>query len=136
MKVNENILRMLTKVAEANCGHGRYKLASAIVSSNRIVSIGTNRLKTDPLQAKYGRNRECIFLHSEISAIKNALYTTTDFSKSDLYTVRVKRPDEKAKHSWVWGMAKPCEGCSRAIAEFGIRSVVYSTDKHGVFEII
>jgi len=135
MKVNRNILKLLTKVAESNDEYPRARLAAAIVYKNKIVSIGINRNKTDPLQAKYCKNDEAIYLHAEIHAIKNALreLSVDDLAKCDLYICRVKKPSEKAK-KFVWGMSKPCCGCSRAIAEFGIRNVVYTTDcdKHEV----
>lgn len=121
---------MLAKVAESNDEYPRAKLAAAVVYKNKIVSIGINRNKTDPLQAKFGKNDEAIYLHAEIHAIKNALreLSVDDLAKCDLYVCRVKRPSEKTKKKFVWGMSKPCSGCARAIAEFGIRNVIYTTD--------
>ena len=137
MKINTNILETLTKVAEANDEYPRARMASALVKSNKIMSIGINRRKTDPMMAKYCKNKDAIFLHAEIHAIKNALkeYSVEDLEDSVLYICRVKRPNEKSK-KWVHGMARPCAGCSRAIAEFGIRNVIYTTDKHMSCEVI
>ena len=126
MKINNNIVDVLTRVAVAN-DYPRAKMSAGLVKSNRLISIGTNRMKSDPLQAKYGKNREAIYLHAEIHAIKNALkeYSLDEIEGSDLYVVRVKRKDE---HSigFIHGMAKPCEGCVRAINEFGIRNVAFT----------
>jgi tRNA(Arg) A34 adenosine deaminase TadA len=137
MKINMNLLETLTKVAEANDEYPRARLAAALVKSNKVLSIGINRNKTDPLQAKYGRNDESIFLHAEIHAIKNALreHSLEDIENSTLYVCRVKRPEQKSK-KWVWGLARPCDGCSRAIAEFGIKNVIYTTDTHMCYEVI
>ena len=137
MKISTNILDTLTKVAEANDEYPRARMASALVKSNKIMSIGINRRKTDPMMAKYCKNKDAIFLHAEIHAIKNALkeYSVEDLEDSVLYICRVKRPNEKSK-KWVHGMARPCSGCARAIAEFGIRNVVYTTDKHMSCEVI
>jgi tRNA(Arg) A34 adenosine deaminase TadA len=137
MKINTNILETLTKVAEANDEYPRARMASALVKSNKIMSIGINRRKTDPMMVKYCKNKDAIFLHAEIHAIKNALkeYTVEDLEDAVLYICRVKRPHESSK-KWVWGMARPCPGCARAIAEFGIRNVVYTTDKHMSCEVI
>ena len=137
MKINENVLEILTKIATQNDEYPRARMASALVKSNKIMAIGINRRKTDPLQAKYSKNKDAIFLHAEINCIKNALreYVAEDLRNATLYICRVKRPNEKSR-KWVHGMAKPCEGCFRAIAEFGIRNVVYTTDKHMHCEVI
>lgn len=137
MKINNDIFATLEKVAEANDEFPRARMASALVKSNKIISIGINRKKSDPLQAKYGKNKDAIFLHAEIHALKNALreYDVEELKDTVLYICRVKRLNQHSM-KWVWGMAKPCEGCSRAIAEFGIRNVVYTTDKHMHCEVI
>lgn len=136
MRVNENILKTLTKVAESNDEYSNARLAAAIVKNNKIISIGINRKKSDPLQARFGKNEDSIYLHAEIHAIKNALreIVVEDLSKCDLYICRVKRPSQKS-NKFIWGLSKPCCGCARAIAEFGIRNVVYTTDE-GNYEVI
>jgi deoxycytidylate deaminase len=137
MKIQTNILHFLSKVAATNDEYPRARLAAALVKRNKILSVGINRLKSDPLQAKYGRNKDAIFLHAEIHAIKNALREchSDDIKNSSLYICRVKHPNEKDK-SFVWGLAKPCSGCYRAALEFGIKNIVYSTDNHQCFEVI
>jgi len=126
--VNEGILHTLAKVAAAN-PHPQEKFAAAIVSRNRIVSIGMNSMKSHPLQAKYGKNPHAIFLHAEIAAIKNALreVEVDDLSKCDIYITRVKK-EKPFTNKFVWGLAKPCIGCERAIAEFGLKRVIYTCD--------
>lgn len=137
MKIKTNILHLLSKIAASNDEYPRAKLAAAIVKGNKILSVGINRLKSDPLQAKYGRNKDAIFLHAEIHAIKNALkeYHPDDIKNSTLYICRVKHPNEKNKN-FVWGLAKPCSGCFKAIVEFGIKNIVYSTDEHECYHVI
>ena len=136
IKVKKEILSTLTKLAETNDDYSA-QFAAAIVRGNRVISFGYNKLKTHPFQAKYGRNEESIFLHAEIAAIKNALKVldVEDLSKCDLYIVRVKRPKPRSK-KYVWGLSKPCEGCMRAIIEFGIRRVIYSTDTHNEWKTL
>ena len=136
MKVRKDILDTLAKVAEAN-DTSNIKFAAAIVRGNKIISIGFNRMKTDPLQARFRKNDEAIFLHAEIHAIKNALreITIEELSKCDLYIARIKKPESFSK-KFVWGLARPCCGCQRAIEEFGIRGVVYTTDENGVYEVM
>lgn len=137
MKVNTEILNMLVKVAAANDEFPKARLAAALVHRNKILSVGINRRKTDPMQAKFGKNKDSIFLHAEINCIKNALkeFDVEDIRGSTLYVCRVKGQDSRSKKR-VWGLAKPCEGCSRAIAEFGIKNVVYTTDQHLEYAVI
>ena len=134
-KVNEGILHTLSKVAAANPGQ-REKLAAAVVCRNKIISIGINSMKSHPMAAKYGKNEHAVFLHAEVAAIKNALreIDVDDFSKCDIYITRVKKEAPFTK-KFVWGLAKPCAGCERAIAEFGLKRVIYTCD-NGEYEVI
>ena len=136
MKVKKEILETLAKIAEAN-DDSNIRFAAAIVRGNRIVSVGFNHKKSHPLQARFCKNEHAIFLHAEIAAIKNALkeLSVEELSRTDLYITRVKKPKSFSK-KFVWGLAKPCCGCQRAIEEFGIRGVVYTTDENGAYEVM
>lgn len=129
--VNNGILHTLAKVAAAN-PNPQEKLAAAIVYRNRIISVGLNSMKSHPMAAKYGKNPEAVFLHAEIDSIKNALreIDIDYFSKCDLYVVRVKKPKPFSKQ-YIFGLAKPCCGCERAIISFGIKRVIYTTNEGG-----
>ena len=128
MKINEGILHTLAKVAAANPAQ-REKLAAAIVCRNKIISVGMNSMKSHPMAAKYGKNEHAVYLHAEVAAIKNALreIAVDDFTKCDIYITRVKK-EKPFTNKYVWGLAKPCAGCERAIAEFGFKRVVYTCD--------
>ena len=121
-----NFLRRMARNVEP-VRHAR--LASALVLGNNIVSVGYNRKRSDPFQARFGKNSESIYMHAEIHAIKQALnhISLDDFRKATLYVARVKRPDFRSKN-FVDGQACPCLGCKRAILEFGIKRVVHTTD--------
>lgn len=136
MKVKKDILHTLAKVAEAN-DTSNIKFAAAIVRGNKIISVGFNHNKSHPLQAKFCKNEHAIFLHAEVAAIKNALREihVEELSKCDLYISRVKKPESFSK-KFIWGLARPCCGCQRAIEEFGIRGVVYTTDENGKYEVM
>ena len=118
----------MAKVAAANPGQ-REKLAAAVVCRNKIISIGINSMKSHPMAAKYGKNEHAVYLHAEVAAIKNALreIDVDDFSKCDIYITRVKKEAPFTK-KFVWGLAKPCIGCERAIAEFGLKRTIYTCD--------
>lgn len=129
------IFETLERVAEATTPINSARIASAIVLKRKIISIGFNCLKSHPFQKKYGKNSDSIFLHAEISALKNALnhYTSDELTKAEIFVCRVKRPDPTST-SFVWGMTKPCSGCLNAISDFSIRKVHYTTDVHGHYE--
>lgn len=123
-------LNTLTKLASANNKIARARVAACIVHKKTIVSFGFNQKKTHPLQAKYCSHGRVIFLHAEISAIKNAMrhLTSEEISECTLYVCRVK----VINGEFVWGLAKPCPNCSKAIAELGIKNVVYTNDNNAL----
>lgn len=126
---HQKILDILSKIAIDVEPVSNAKLASAIVYKNDIISIGINRKKSHPFHAKYGKNEDCIYLHAETDAIKNALrrIPQEELAKTTMYICRVKRPDHVSQ-SYVWGLSKPCEGCARAISTFGIKKVIFTCD--------
>lgn len=129
------VLETLNKVALLS-DHPKFQMAAAIVYRNSILGIGCNRMKSHPFQAKYSKNQESIFLHAEVHAIKNALkeHAVDRIRGAEMIIVRRTKKG--------YGMAKPCEGCMRALAEFGIDNVYYTTDsgdfvaleEHNVFD--
>lgn len=131
--------KMFKRLAPLACcgGHPRTFISAAIVRKGRVISYGNNYMKTHPFQVKYSRNPESIFLHAEVNAIKNALrcIEVDDLLDCTLYICRQKY-SASDKKSMIDGMAKPCDGCMKAIVEFGIKKVVYTTDEQGVFETL
>jgi len=121
-KRTKKIFRDLTSVAAATPKVANHRLAAAIVSKGKIISIGSSSYKSSPFQKKYAADEHKIFLHAEISAIKKALRSLTvdELKATSLYVCRVK--------SRGWGNSKPCIGCQRAIVEFGIKNVWYTTE--------
>jgi len=126
----EKYFKILQKVAEAVEPVSRQRLSACLVYKNEIIGMGFNKRKTHPFQRKFSKHEEAIYLHAEIDAIKNALKNVDaeTISKSTLYIMRVKYEDMSAKR-FVRGLSKPCEGCSRAIAQFGINKVYYTTEE-------
>lgn len=123
---------ILRKVAETVEPVARQRLAACLVYKNQIVAMGINKKKTHPFQQQYSKNEDAIYLHAENDCIVNALRTlsSVDLKKCSLYIMRIKKRDEKAK-KYISGLAKPCCGCQRAIAQFDIKNVYYSLDEEG-----
>lgn len=122
------IFSILKEVALSNPKVSGARVSAAIVQKSRIISIGVNSTKSSPFQAKYAANNLSIFLHAEIAAIKNATryLEVEEFSKTSLYICRVKT--DVLTNESIFGMSKPCPGCTRAIVEFNIKTVLHTTD--------
>lgn len=129
MMKHSSIISHLKLIASDVVPVGAAKIAAAIVYKGRIISIGICSYKSHPLQRKYGRNEHSIFLHAEIDAISKAI-GRVDLSKCSLYVVRMKW-DGCKRTSLIEGLAKPCEGCCKAIAAFGIRNVYWTKENDG-----
>jgi len=129
-KKHQRRLNDLFNLAMHHDASGLSPIVASIYISNRVVSYGFNSRKTHPLQYKYSKNPSAICIHAEIDAIKNALRVVNAEAllSSTLYIARAKSPGPR-KPKTLMGLAKPCEGCARAIAAFGIRNVFYTEDQ-------
>jgi tRNA(Arg) A34 adenosine deaminase TadA len=131
MKKNQNFISVLKKISQDIECVGNQTLAACVVKRNKIISFGHNKNKTHPLQNKFNKHPQAIYLHAEIDAIKNALKRASveDLVGSTLYIVRTKKDGSE-------GLAKPCSGCMQAIESFNIGKVIYTTNAQGCFKKI
>lgn len=122
-KKTERILNVLGDVASTQERVANQRLVACVIHRGDIVSIGTNQKKTHPFQAQYAKNEEAIYLHAEVDAIKNALKVLSleELKKSTLVVCRLKADSS-------FGLARPCTGCMRAIVNFNLKNVYYTTD--------
>ena len=127
----DTIMAMLDKVAEALEPVSNARLAAAVVYKNDIIAIGVNQNKTHPFQRRFAKHEGAIYLHAEVDAIKNAMkhISLPDLAKSKLYISRIKY-ETGSLTKLQRGLAKPCSGCSRAIATFNIKHVCFTTDNN------
>lgn len=126
MKKYFDILEELAKDMTPAAGS---RIVSCLIYKKKIISFGFNQLKSHPFQKKYAKNKDAIYLHSETDCIRNALRTLTldEVAKSTLLILRVKK-DQDDHTKWVLGNCKPCCGCMRAIVEYDIKNVHFTTD--------
>jgi cytidine deaminase len=112
-----------------------FRLAAGVIHKNMLISTGVNSYKTDPFQARFGSTEHAIHLHAEVSAIKTSLrkLSVDDLQKATLVVVRVKKKDHNKIYRAT--MAKPCVGCQRCLAEFGIKNVFYSGECGGIYQL-
>lgn len=116
---NTKYFNMLHAIAECNEPVRGFRHSSALIIGNQIVSVGRNKLKSHPLQKQFGKNDKCIFLHSEVDCIINALrhVEVDDLNRATLYILRLNNRGQR-------GNSAPCSGCLKAIIHFGIKNVV------------
>ena len=135
MNLHRERIEQLWELLDDSEPFSQARIASSVYYKNSIISVGFNRNKTHPLQKKFGRNEESIYLHAEIDAIIQARkYLTEDEIKSSIiYTAR--RKFLLNTNTEVWGLARPCEGCMKAIRTFGFKMVYYSKDEERVGSI-
>ena len=132
------IMQFTRRLAIDNPGvNNRAKLAASLVIKRDVISVGVNVMRSHPVQKKFGKNDQSIYLHAEINAIISSLnhVEKDDLRKADLYIYRVKKDhtDPKRTH-WVDGLSCPCEGCMSAIDAFKIKRVVHSTDVNDEYQ--
>lgn len=136
-------MNMLFEIAQELPGANRRpsgwqaRIAAALYYKNEMIALGWNQARTSPFQAKYGSNPEAIFIHAEVHTIRQALrrYDQDELRrmKTTMYVCRSKKvPLSKNRSRAIWGMSKPCPGCSGAILDFGVNRVVYSLDEDRV----
>lgn len=88
----------------------------------RLVSTGENSyIKTHTLQWKYGKetgNDKKVFLHAEIDALLKA--RSHGLIPHKIFVARYLADGSAA-------LAKPCAACAKAIKDFGIEEIEYTT---------
>jgi cytidine deaminase len=128
--VYPRIQQHLTDLAIRNPGvQGRFKIAAAVVYKKTVIATGINQYKTHPIMANTCYKEEQVFLHAEADAIRNSLrlISPEQLTKCEMYIVRVKRPDIHST-DWVQALAKPCPGCRKLLANFGLKAVHWTED--------
>jgi deoxycytidylate deaminase len=122
MKRHEKIFSFLEEGLENLERVANARVAAAVVHRGCIVSIETNQFKSHPFQALYSRNEESVYWHAETNAIHSALrkLSNRQLSQSALYVCRLDQSNNRC-------LAKPCEGCMKAIRRYKIKRVFYTT---------
>ena len=130
------ITQMLTRLAIESGGYGqRVPMAAGVVYKRHLIATGTNQPKTHPLMLTQGYRNDQRYRHAEVDAIQSALrlITAEQLKRCELHIVRIKRPCISSK-GWVYGLAKPCEGCANVIENYGIEKVYWTEDESKVLD--
>jgi len=124
---DQKFLNLLAQLAITVEPVRKARIASCLVRRNEIVAFGINKLKSHPFQAKFSKNEDSIYLHSEIDCIKNALRAISieELKDCTLYIARMKY-ESTHRRQMIPGLARPCTGCQSAIRAFDIKHVIYT----------
>ena len=110
----------------------QHHLGAVLAYGNKVVSVGWNSTKTNPLQKELNKERKFYdnearnngAIHAELACILNVKYMDIDWSRASLYIYREHKNGKPA-------LAKPCPACAKAIREKGIKpkNVFYTIDE-------
>ena len=104
------------------------RLGCVVIYKNKVISVGWNMNKTNPLQQELNLYRgfdstvAYNSLHAEVHALLKCKNLDIDWRRVNLFVYRIKKDGTR-------GIAKPCEACEALIRSMGIREVYYSTAK-------
>lgn len=123
----------LAKNASKFSDFPKYQIGAILVYKNKIISIGWNITKENPLQKKYNEYRgfdtdtykNC--LHAEMMCIVKARKLDIDWSKVSIFVYREFKNGNLA-------LAKPCLACMQAIKDCGIKNIYYTGNGSFVHE--
>ena len=109
-------------------------IGSVLVYKNRIISVGYNTDKTNPIQYKYNLYREktnntirgytaddhlpCV--HAEMKCLIDTKDLDIDWGKTSLFVYRSS--NGKLRN------CKPCKACTKALKDRGVRHVYYTNE--------
>nr|DAN24115.1 MAG TPA: nucleoside deaminase [Caudoviricetes sp.] len=116
------------KAASEMSDYKRIKIGAVIVYKNRVVSVGWNTTKTNPLQKslnhlRFKADEYCASLHAEMMAFLRLPYGL-DHRNLSIYVYRENRFGELR-------MSRPCPSCMSKIKELGINNIYYTSTDGG-----
>ena len=113
----------------------KYNLGCVIVYKNKVISVGWNIEKENPVQKKYNRYRGYNtdkynnYIHAEMKAIISVKDMVIDWDKASIFVYREYKDGNPAP-------AKPCPACTKVITDLGIKNIYYTSNGKYVHEIL
>jgi deoxycytidylate deaminase len=111
------------------------RIGAVIVYKNKVVSVGWNAEKTNPLQKEYNRLRGFDTesannsLHAEMMCICKGRKADIDWGKASIFVYREYKNGGLA-------MSRPCPACFQAIKDIGIKNIYYTGNGSYIYERI
>lgn len=106
-----SVARYLATKSKSRQRHG-----AVVVKSGRVIGMGYNKDKNNPLSVSPEHIKSHCSRHAEIDAIRDA---NNDVRGAVLYVARVNRMGKDRN-------SKPCERCESVITEMKIKKVIYT----------
>lgn len=100
----------------------KFRLGAVLARRTKVISVGWNNMeKTHTLMEKYRRYRVSytVGLHSEVHACLDV--SRDEIIGSEIYVVRIRKDSS-------FGIAKPCQICTRVLHHMGVVVAYYSTE--------
>lgn len=128
----------LAKNASKFSDFERQHLGCVFIYKNKVLEIGWNTMKTNPIQKEYNKfrdykdycNKNDGAIHAEMSTIiKTKNLENIDWKKVKVFVYRELKDGTKA-------MARPCKACMAAMIDRGIRDVYFTTNYNWSYERI
>jgi deoxycytidylate deaminase len=117
-----NIARSVSEESIFN----RYRIGAILVVKGKIIARGYNSTKSHPMQKMYNIERTDVtdsaphYLHAEIDVLTKMKGMDVNLKNAELYIYHINNKGEQR-------MARPCAACMRAIREYGVSVIHYST---------
>lgn len=124
--IAESVIEWLCDLASDRPPVSGARIVAGLVHRGRLLCHAPNMMKTHPLQARFSRSAKSIFLHAEINCLVAAQRAGIDPRGTEMVVVRTWADGSTA-------LARPCNGCQRGLAHYGIDRVTY-TDDHGAVQ--
>lgn len=111
------------------------RLGCVVVYKNKVVSVGWNMNKTNPLQKELNAYRgfdstsAYNSLHAEVHALLKCKNLDIDWGKTSIFVCRIKKNGDS-------GLSRPCKGCMTLIKKMGIKNIYYSMEDGWGYERI
>lgn len=121
--ISKSLIDQLRKVAlnVSKQSEYRYKIGAVIFDKNKIVSVGINKLKTNPQLNEYFKYAT---VHAEVDAV---LHSIQDIEGCDIFVYRETRDGKVAN-------AKPCPQCVQFLKKNGIKRAYWTTADFPFFD--
>lgn len=118
----------MVKIASKHAPVAGHRVYCEIWNGERI-TFGNNR-KTGFCDERYMKNVDAVGMHAEIAALMAAESKPYHVKGAVALVARAKKTRRGGEI--VAGLAKPCEGCMRALEDWGIAYVMWTEDqRHG-----
>ena len=105
-----------------------HHLGAVIAFGSRVVAVGYNSTKTNPIQKFYKTERNFEsdtknngMVHAEMACLIQTKNLDVDWSKASIYIYREHKDGSTA-------LAKPCAACQKALQARGIKNIFYTTE--------